>query len=95
MKKEALISELENISKNYGGKMSIDGRYPAWEYRENSRLRECMVSVFEQMFMREPVVGAVHAGLECGLLSAKLTTLTPYLSDLTSLIYTRLRSGLI
>ncbi len=75
IEKEALISELENISKNYGGKMSIDGRYPAWEYRENSRLRECMVSVFEQMFMKEPVVGAVHAGLECGLLSEKINNL--------------------
>ena len=27
------------------------------------------------MFMREPVVGAVHAGLECGLLSTKINNL--------------------
>ena len=31
-----------------------------------------MVSEFKEMYGREPVVEAIHAGLECGLLSDKL-----------------------
>lgn len=73
--KEALINNLKDIAHNYGGEMSVDGQYPAWEYRENSRLRECMVSVFERMFMEKPIIGAIHAGLECGLLSGKIKNL--------------------
>ena len=48
------------------------GVYPAWEYKKDSRLRDTMVRIFGQMFGKEPEVVAIHAGLECGLLSEKL-----------------------
>ena len=48
------------------------GDYPAWEYRADSRLRDTMVSTYRAMFGAEPQVVAIHAGLECGLLSEKL-----------------------
>ena len=37
-----------------------------------SKLRETMVQVYRQMYAKEPQVVAIHAGLECGLLSEKL-----------------------
>ena len=34
--------------------------------------RLLMVQVYREMYGQEPVVEAIHAGLECGLISAKL-----------------------
>jgi dipeptidase D len=48
------------------------GDYPAWEYKKDSHLRDTMVSVYREMFQKEPQVVAIHAGLECGVLSEKL-----------------------
>jgi dipeptidase D len=48
------------------------GEYPAWEYRENSPLRDASVAAYEKLFGQTPEVVAIHAGLECGLLSEKL-----------------------
>ena len=48
------------------------GEYPAWEYKADSRLRDTMIMVYKRMFHADPQVVAIHAGLECGLLSEKL-----------------------
>ena len=54
-----------------GGSMSTDGDYPAWEYRQDSPLRDLMVKVYTQQYGKPPKVDAIHAGLECGLLTSK------------------------
>ena len=48
------------------------GTYPAWEYKKESKLRDVMVPIYTEMFGTAPQVLAIHAGLECGLLSDKL-----------------------
>ena len=70
--KRDLLDRLEELSRFYGGEYSEMGDYPAWEYKKDSRLRDTMVQAFRQMFDKEPEVVAIHAGLECGLLSEKL-----------------------
>ena len=70
--KRDLLNRLEELSKFYDGSYSQMGDYPAWEYKKDSRLRDVMVSTFRNMFDKEPEVVAIHAGLECGLLSEKL-----------------------
>ena len=55
-----------------GGTVSISGDHPAWEYRKDSPLRERMVEVYREQYGREPKIEAIHAGLECGVLSEKL-----------------------
>ncbi len=70
--KRDVLDMLKNAAEKYGAEYSESGDYPAWEYREESRLRDTMVRVFENMFGRKPEVVAIHAGLECGLLSEKL-----------------------
>lgn len=67
-----LINELELISKEYGAQVSDHGHYPAWEYRENSHLRDVMIEVFESLYGRKPTVDVIHAGLECGLFCDKI-----------------------
>lgn len=70
--KEELIGTLRTIAANYGASYSQMGEYPAWEYCEDSRLRPLMIEVFEELYGHKPVVEAIHAGLECGILSDKL-----------------------
>ena len=70
--KRELLDRLEELAKFYEGSYTEMGDYPAWEYKKDSFLRDTMVSVYRDMFQKEPEVVAIHAGLECGLLSQKL-----------------------
>ena len=70
--KEELLQKLRDLAAFYGASYSQMGEYPAWEYKEDSRLRDLMVKTYTDMFGKEPQVVAIHAGLECGLLSEKL-----------------------
>ena len=67
-----LLKRLRELAAFYEGTTSEMGDYPAWEYKKDSRLRDTMVATFSRMFGKEPEVVAIHAGLECGLLSEKL-----------------------
>lgn len=70
--KRDLLARLIAIAQEFGANYSEMGDYPAWEYRKDSALRDTMVSVYKDMFHQEPQVVAIHAGLECGILSDKL-----------------------
>ena len=67
-----LAQRLEELARFYDAEVSHKGDYPAWEYKKDSGLRDIMVKVYKDMYHAEPQVVAIHAGLECGLLSEKL-----------------------
>lgn len=73
--KQAVVNEFRELSVAFGGDFSAEGDYPAWEYRKDSPLRDCMVRVYERMYGKKPVVEAIHAGLECGLFAGKIEDL--------------------
>lgn len=70
--KRDLLNRLKELAEFNEGSYSEMGDYPAWEYKKDSRLRDTMVAVYGRLFGKEPQVLAIHAGLECGLLSEKL-----------------------
>ncbi len=70
--KNLLIRKLIAISESYGGKYTISGKYPGWKYRQHSELRDHMVEVYKKLYGKEPKLMAIHAGLECGILSEKI-----------------------
>ena len=70
--KIGLVQRLEELAKFHGAEFSCNGDYPAWEYKADSKLRDTAVAVYREMFQKDPQVVAIHAGLECGLLSEKL-----------------------
>lgn len=81
--KEMLVAELECLmdaideiggSEKTAGRcrLTLAGDYPAWEYREESPLRDIMTEVFEEQYGHPPVVQALHAGVECGLFAGKV-----------------------
>ena len=71
-RKEALKAKLQAALRVLGGKVEFTGDYPAWEFKADSPLRERMIEVYRRQYGAEPEVLAIHAGLECGLLSKKL-----------------------
>lgn len=70
--KRALLDRLAEVASFHGGTFEESGHYPAWEYKKDSRLRDAMVRIYSDMFGKAPEVVAIHAGLECGILSDKL-----------------------
>ena len=70
--KEELYDRLVCMTESLGGKVNRSSDYPAWEYKKDSKLREDMVRIFEEMYGKKPTVEAIHAGVECGLLSGKI-----------------------
>ena len=69
--RDALSDKIQYLTEFLGGEYTIQGAYPAWEYRKDSKLRDLMQDTFREMFGKEPHVGAIHAGLECGLFFEK------------------------
>jgi len=70
--KEMLKRQLEILTGLLGGSIHFSGDYPAWEYRSDSPLRGLVARFYREQYGRKPRITAVHGGLECGILSAKL-----------------------
>jgi dipeptidase D len=70
--KQELVSRITCLMEALGGHVTCTGEYPAWEYRQDSPLRDLMVRVFEEQYGHKPEVEALHAGVECGLFAGKL-----------------------
>ena len=71
-RKDDLLDKLTMLAEFIGGEVNVSGDYPAWEYRKDSRMRDLMADVYEELFGEKPVVKAIHAGLECGLFYDKI-----------------------
>ena len=51
------------------------GHYPAWQYRENSPLRDVFCKTYKEFSGKEATIKAIHAGLECGVFAGNLSNL--------------------
>lgn len=70
--RERLCEQMKEIAAHSGAKAQVRNAYPGWAYRKDSPLREAVIQVYEQMYSRKPVLQAIHAGLECGILASKI-----------------------
>lgn len=70
--KEELCSRMQEIAGQAGATAKVRSAYPGWAYRKDSLLRDKLSAVYERMYGRKPKMQAIHAGLECGLLAAKI-----------------------
>jgi len=48
------------------------GRYPSWEFKEDSALQGLYKEIYRNQTGTQPKVEAIHAGLECGVFAAGL-----------------------
>ena len=63
------------LTRALGGSVQIPASYSARQYRPDSHLRDVMVEAFRAVYGEEPKIAALHAGLECGILSGKMPDL--------------------
>lgn len=70
-----VLAKLQALCKLLGAEVTVASAYSAWEYRPVSSLRDAMTKAFRAVYGEEPKVEALHAGLECGILSGKMPKL--------------------
>lgn len=73
--RDELCDRIIALGKKFGAKSTTHGEYPAWEFKKTSDMRNVMVETFGELFGKELVVTAVHAGLECAVFSEKIKDL--------------------
>mgnify|MGYP005844055549 CR=1 FL=1 len=56
-------------------KINTGDGYPGWKPNMNSKILSLAKSVYEKEFNSQPEIKAIHAGLECGILSGKFPNL--------------------
>lgn len=71
-RKDMLCSKLEDIALLAGGSCEMRSDYPGWEFNPDSDLLKLFKSTYVDLYGKEPVVMAMHAGLECGLFAEKM-----------------------
>ena len=70
-----ITEKVVTLTKALGGVVDIPASYSAWPYRPDSHLRDVMTEAFRAVYHEEPKIEALHAGLECGILSGKMPEL--------------------
>lgn len=70
-----ISDQLEYLTEFLGGTYWYDGEYPHWSYRSHSPFRELVASVYKEVTGKDASIEAIHAGLECGLISEKMPKL--------------------
>ncbi len=73
---EFLEEKLILIAKLFDAKISAFGHYPPWEYNQNNKLQEIYCKCFEEYYGFKPKIEAIHAGLECGVFTSKISNLS-------------------
>lgn len=66
---EQILDEIQQLGNSINANVNIDKQSPAWEYKEDSPLRDTMSKVHEQLYKKQPAISAIHAGLECAVFS--------------------------
>ena len=67
--KKALAKRMESVFKLAGCQIKFTGGYSGWAPNASSEILAVMKKVYKEMFGKDPQVMAIHAGLECGILS--------------------------
>ncbi len=67
--KDALATKFASIFALAGIETSFAGGYSGWAPNPDSAILATMKKVYNDLYGKEPAVMAIHAGLECGILS--------------------------
>lgn len=83
------INKIEALGRVLNVKILKTTEYPAWEFEKDSKVREIAIKTYRELNGKDPVISAVHAGLECGLLkeilpNADMISFGPDLYDVHS-----------
>jgi dipeptidase D len=69
--KKDMAAVVQNCFELGGAEVIFGDGYPAWEPNMDSPILQEAIEIFKKVFDKEPVIEAIHAGLECGLVGEK------------------------
>lgn len=55
-----------------GGDEELVADYPSWEFQKESKLRNHLMKIYKDMYGKDMIVEAIHAGLEGGVFAEKI-----------------------
>ena len=67
-----LCNVMADIAGIAGGSIAAYNDYPGWEFNPDSKLLKLFKETYVELYGKEPVVTAMHAGVECGLFAQKI-----------------------
>ncbi len=84
--KDAFCESIASVGRLAGARVSMGNGYPGWAPDNSSQLLNTARSCFIDRFGSEPIVEAIHAGLECGIIGERvgnldMISLGPDISD--------------
>lgn len=69
--RENMSATVRAVFELAGARVVTNEGYPGWKMNPNSALLKVAVDSYRRLFLAEPKILAIHAGLECGLFSEK------------------------
>ncbi len=73
--RDAMFERVAEVFRAYGAEIISEAPYPGWAPDPNSTLPERISKIYQELFNEPLKIKALHAGLECGLLKAKMPRL--------------------
>ena len=67
-----LAYRIATLAERFGLSAIISGDYPAWQPDPESEFTKEVAEAYERIEGRKPVITAIHAGLECGIINEKI-----------------------
>lgn len=67
-----LVEEVTDLTRKHDANIKIAASNPSWEYKEDSKIRELIAKSFKEITGNDPVIKAIHAGLECGVFTQNI-----------------------
>lgn len=84
-----LAKKIKILAEALGADVERGSSYGAWEFNNKSDLLDVCIAAYKEQYGEEPVVSAMHAGIECGIWAEKVgkvdaVSIGPDISDVHS-----------
>lgn len=73
--RKSAAEQVEAVFALAGATVTHEGEYPGWQPNLDSQILKITKDAYKRLFNTEPIVRAIHAGLECGLFLKKFPEL--------------------
>ena len=72
-KKEIVKDSNNNLAKKYEYSIFENSSYPGWKYTPNTKIEEAYIEAYREVHdSQKPIICAIHAGVECGMIYKKM-----------------------
>jgi dipeptidase D len=67
-----VAGQITSVGRLGAAQVEVGNAYPGWKPSLNSPVLQTCQAVYRKVFGREPLVTAIHAGLECGIIGERV-----------------------